>query len=157
MTAHFKFPPIRSREYLDGAKGSPCRVNIPHVCTGDISTVVSAHIRDEHTGKAGKASDTSSVPACQACHDALDGRSITLSREDWLFYALRGIQRTIEDRVRDGTLGLKLDPEPAPMLDRPIKPRKPPSQRQKIAGASNWPPKGSQKLQSRNNLRRNDK
>lgn len=141
--------------YLDGAKGSPCRINIPGVCTGDVATVVSAHIRDEHTGGAVKASDTSSVPCCAACHRVLDGHShIILSREDWLFYALRGIQRTIEDRIRDGTLSLKLDPEPPPLLDRPAKPRKPPEQRTKIKGKSNWPAPGSAKLQSRNNLRK---
>lgn len=157
MTVHFKLPPIRSRAYLDGAKGSACRVNIPGICTGDVSTVVSAHIRDEHFGKGVKASDTSTVPACMACHDALDGRSIILSREDWLFYALRGIQRTIEDRVRDGTLKLKLDPEPPPMLERPVKPRKPREGRQKIVSAPKWPPKGSRKLQSRNTLRKMDR
>lgn len=154
MTAHFRLPPIRSRDYLDGAKGSRCLANIADVCTGDVSTAVSAHVRDEHTGKGVKASDTSSIPMCDACHAIFDGRSGTLSREDWLFYALRGIQRTIEDRVRDGTLGLKLDPEPAPMLDRPVKPRKPPRQRAKVQGASNWPGKGTQKIQSRNDLRR---
>lgn len=69
---------------------------------------------------------------------------------------LRGLQRTIENRVRQGILQLKLDPEPPPLLDRPVKPRKPADKRQKVSGKSNWPAPGSTKIQSRNNLRKRD-
>jgi hypothetical protein len=157
LTAHFRLPPIRSRVYLDGARGSQCTLQIPGCCTGETETVVAAHIKDEHAGRAVKASDISSCDACRACHARADGQDgHPLSKEDWLFYMLRGLQRTLENRIRRGILQLKLDPEPEPMLERKVKPRKPPGQRAEIKGTSNWPATGTQKIKSRNNLRKRD-
>lgn len=129
MTAHFRREPIRSREYLDGAKDQTCVFQIPGICLGGPS--VSCHLRDETFGMAQKADDTSVGDGCQACHDAMDGRSMVLSERDWLFYAFRALQRTIRRRVQQGILRLKLD-APKPAHERPVKPRKPKAQRKKI-------------------------
>jgi hypothetical protein len=130
---------IRSRKYLDGSRGQPCTLQITGVCTGDVETTVAAHIRDETFGMAQKADDTSVVDACGACHDAFDGRThAPLTREEWLEYALRGMQRTIRNRVLRGIVVLALDPERL-SSERPIKPRKPPAERKPIRSRNEWP------------------
>lgn len=96
---------IHSKKYTDAARGQPCTLQIPGVCNGDWSTVVFAHIRDEHKGASIKANDISGCDACHACHAKFDGQSgEPLSKEEWLFYALRGIQRTLENRFAQGIL-----------------------------------------------------
>lgn len=72
-----------------------------------------------------KASDLSVVNGCLQCHDRMDGRSGVLSKEDWLFYALRGLQETLEQRHEAGLLIIPLDPQPV----RTVKERKPRDQR----------------------------
>jgi ribosomal protein L31 len=132
---------LRSRKYLDGARGETCKLRIPGVCNNDSETVVACHIRDRHTGRSIKASDISIVDACSACHDAFDGRSralLGLDRGvDWYFYALRGLQETLENRIARGILPWPADAEPKP---KSPKPRKPKAQRAPIP---------SRKLQSR--------
>lgn len=152
VTAHFRLPPIRSKAYLRAARDQPCSIGIPGVCTGNTETTVGAHIRDEHTGRGVKASDISLCDACAACHAALDFQSgVNLSKEEWLYYALRGMQRTLENRIHRGIISIPLD-EPTPARDKPVKPRKPREQRAKInTGSTNWP---TRKLQSRNDLRK---
>lgn len=129
MAENFRREPIRSRSYLDGAKDQTCVFEIPGICIG--GPAVSCHLRDETFGMAQKADDTSSADGCSACHDAMDGRSIVLSREEWLFYAFRALQRTIRRRIEQGLLKLKLDLQ-TPASDRPIKHRKPKAQRKAI-------------------------
>ena len=132
--------PIRSRKYLSGSRGAPCTLRIVGVCTGDRETTVPAHIRDRHTGRGIKASDLSVADACFACHAVFDGQSgEPLSPEDWLFYALRGLQETLERRREIGLLFVSEDAA-KPFADRPVKPRKPKEQRAKIpARKTDWP------------------
>lgn len=134
---------VRSRKYLDGARGSPCTLRIPDVCTGNVEQTVAAHIRDRHTGRSVKASDLSTCDACAACHDRFDGRSGVLSREDWLVYALRGLQETLERRHAQGLLVVSID------VHRPAaaKPRKPAGERKRIPHGT--PPIPSRPLRSR--------
>lgn len=127
---------VRSKKYRDGARGQGCTLRIPTICTGDVETTVFAHIRDSHTGRSIKASDLSGCDACWACHEIFDSRSKTpagtnLGYEDWFFYALRGLQETLERRVEQGLLRLDID-VPKPFKDRTAKPRKPVEQRQAI-------------------------
>lgn len=130
--------PIRSRDYLDGSRGQPCVFQIPGICIGGTETTVACHLHDETFGMAEKADDTSTGDGCHACHDAMDGRSMVLSREDWLFYAFRALQRTIRNRVLRKIVQIKLD-IPKPASARPVKPRKPVEQRAKINSKSEWP------------------
>lgn len=144
--------PIRSRKYLDGARGETCKLRIVGVCTGDRATTIAAHIRDRHTGRGIKGSDISVVDGCFACHRRFDGQDgEALSREDWQFYALRGLQETLESRVAAGLLFLPQDIV-KPAHERPTPPRKPADQRAKIAPRGFEP--GHRPLQSRNNLRK---
>jgi hypothetical protein len=103
----FRREPIRSRIYLDGARDSRCTFQIPGVCTG--GPTVSCHIRDETHGRGIKADDISTADGCQACHDRIDGRSGILSQNDWLFYALRALQRTLRRRHAQGLLRIDDD------------------------------------------------
>lgn len=98
---------ISSAAYLRASQGQPCTLRIAGVCTGGGEDTVPAHIRDRHQGRSIKASDTSIADACFACHAKFDGRSgAPLNEEDWLFYALRGLQETIENRIERGILKL---------------------------------------------------
>lgn len=127
--------PIRSRKYLDGSRGQPCTLEITGACTGDTETTVACHVRDETFGKSQKADDISTVDACFACHDVFDGRThAPLTKEEWLFYALRGIQRTFRNRVLRKIIIVPLDAERL-SSERPVPKRKPPSQRGKMQSA----------------------
>lgn len=101
---------LSSKAYRDASRGQPCTLRIAGVCTGGGEDTVFAHIRDRHTGRSIKASDISGCDACAACHARFDGRSGVLSYEDWLFYALRALQRTLEARIAAGVLGWPADP-----------------------------------------------
>jgi hypothetical protein len=54
-----------------------------------------------------------------------------LSKEEWLFYALRGLQETLEARFALGLLIVPVDAETL-SSERPVKPRKPKSERKAI-------------------------
>lgn len=147
--------PIRSRKYLDGSRGQPCTLQITGVCTGNVETTVAAHIRDESFGGAQKADDISCADACWACHRVLDGHGrAPLTGEEWLFYALRGLQRTLRNRVLRGIAVIALDIA-KPASDRPTPPRKPKAERAAIPQRKDAWPKG-QKIASRNTLRRKE-
>lgn len=113
---------LRSRKYIDGSRDQRCTLRIAEVCTGGGEDTVFAHIRDRHTGRSIKASDLSGADACGPCHRKFDGQSgEPLSETDWLFYALRGLQETLENRVARGILGFPHDPPPKPKKARPRK------------------------------------
>lgn len=123
---------IRSRKYLDGSRGQPCALQITGVCTGDVETTVAAHIRDETFGKGQKADDISIADACYACHRVFDGHGhAPLTSEEWLFYALRGLQRTLRNRVERKIVIVPLDAERL-SSERPVPARKPKGERKAI-------------------------
>jgi hypothetical protein len=124
MLENFRREPIRSRAYLDGSKDQTCVFAIPGVCV--VGPTVACHLHDETFGMANKADDTSTGDGCMACHDAMDGRSMVLTREDWLFYAFRALQRTIRRRIEQQILRLKLDAPAKPKAPKP-KPDRAPS------------------------------
>lgn len=126
---------LRSQKYLAGSRGAPCAFQIPGVCINRDS--VPCHARDRHTGRSVKASDLSVIDGCPACHDVFDRRAKMpngelISDTDWLFYALRGLQNTLERRVELGLLTVAgFDPLAAPKPRR-IKPRKPKAERRGV-------------------------
>lgn len=141
-------PEIRSRKYLNGSRGQECTLQITRVCTGDAETTIAAHIRDETTAGGQKADDTSIADACFACHRVFDGHGhAPLSKEEWFFYALRGLQRTIRNRVLRKIIIVPLDAERL-SSERPTPARKPRGQRATI------PSNPDRKIQSRNTLRK---
>lgn len=152
----FRREPIRSRKLLDSARGAECTMRVPGVCNCDWSTTVSAHIHDETFGMGEKADDCASVHACAACHAWLDqGLWLgTMSEADMLRLILRAMQRTVRDRILREIMRIDLD-KPKPFAERKTTPRKPKDLRTKVGpsrpleSASNWPPKGSRKIQNR--------
>ena len=145
---------VRSRKYLAGSKGQPCKLRIVGVCTGNVETTIPAHIRDRHTGRSIKASDLSVADACFNCHEVFDRRAKLpsgeyLSDDEWRFYALRGLQDTLEGREAAGLLVVPRDLV-TPHSAKPTPKRKPPEQRAKINSRSDWPQ--GRKLQSKNGL-----
>lgn len=137
---------LHSQKYLAGSRDAPCALQIPGVCIN--RDAVPCHARDRHTGRSIKASDLSVIDGCPACHDVFDRRAKMpngeyISETDWLFYALRGLQDTLERRRE---IGLLFVPEDAAkqFSDRPVPPRKPKSQRRAVGP--------SRKLESRSRL-----
>jgi len=117
---------LSSDKYLRGSKGQPCTFRIPGHCNNDPETVVPCHIRDSHKGGGTKASDISVANGCSGCHSAFDTGMLT--REEWLFYALRGLQETLEQRIEAGLLIFPNDTQ----KEHVPKPRKPKSERKAI-------------------------
>lgn len=143
-----------SPAYLAGSKGAPCTFRIPGACWDDPSTVVPMHIRDRHTGKAKKASDLSVGDGCFGCHEVFDRRAKLpegryLTNEEWLFYALRALQDTLERRKDIGLIVVAGDAELRPRREPAPRPRKPKAERRSIPAGrplesrSTFAPKGS--------------
>ena len=161
MTVHFRLQPIRSKKVLNSAKGSPCSGRFPGICNSNPETTVWAHLNGLSFGKgmSVKAHDIFGLHLCSDCHRYLDvghGTKPLISDATLYRCLLIGVCETYLSLVLRDIIKVPLDPEPPPMLERPVKPRKPPEERQKIQSAPKWPPKGSRKLQSRNTLRRAD-
>lgn len=132
----FRREPLRSEKYLAGSRGATCKLRI--VCAGlpGDETVVPCHAADSHTGRSVKASDISVIDGCRACHDVFDRRARMpngnlISDDEWYFYALRGLQETLEARHEIGLLQIPLD-APRPHHDKPTRPRKPAEKRRPI-------------------------
>lgn len=86
------------------ARGKPCQIRLPNICSRDPATTVLAHIRMAGvTGMGLKAADIFGAWACGACHDAVDGRAQTQYSRDYLRLAhLEGMVRTIAELVKMG-------------------------------------------------------
>ena len=90
------------------AEGEACTLNILGVCNYDPSTVVLCHlpfVAKERDSR--KAPDYCAAYGCSACHDALDGRTMVLSKADKLFYGCRGLIRTLRRMVEKGLITVK--------------------------------------------------
>lgn len=130
--------PIRSRKYLDGARGESCKLRFVGVCNNDRETVVACHIHNASFGMARKADDFSVIDGCANCHRFLDTEAHKISRALLLEHILRGLQETLRNRIDRGLLFLSQD-TPAPHHAKPTKPRKPRDQRAKIQSRTDWP------------------
>ena len=87
----------RSPALLKLARGAPCLVAIEGICTGNRESVVAAHGNWQNLGKGVglKAHDCFIAFACQACHDAIDGRTHHIPKADRRYYWQRGFERTV--------------------------------------------------------------
>ena len=62
--------------YRNAARGQPCTLRIPGICSGNPEQTVGAHLRMFGAAGVGqKPDDLHMVDACAACHSALDDRS----------------------------------------------------------------------------------
>jgi len=148
--------PLRSKKYLNGAKGSPCTFMGP-TCNGNPETTVFAHLNGGAfgKGKGQKAHDIAGLDACFECHSYIDvghGTKPLMSDAEFYWHQLRGVVLTMLQRVRQGILTVPLDPEHL-SHERPTPPRKPPEQRKAIPARVDPWPKG-RKMQTRNSLPR---
>ncbi len=126
--------PLRSKRYLAASRDQTCKFQIPGVCLGGTETVVPCHLRDDHAGGAQKASDSSVADGCFACHAVMDRRAkmpdgFLITNEEWNYYALRGLQRTIEARIVAGVLVWPADIERPPKANSVAAKRKGPKLR----------------------------
>jgi len=75
------------------ARGEECQVRIPNVCNHNPETTVLAHLNGG--GWSMKSHDIHGAYCCSACHDAVDGRSVTQWDQDTLkLWHFEGIIRT---------------------------------------------------------------
>jgi hypothetical protein len=89
---------VRSTAITQSANGQTCTLQIVGQSCAPDETVVLAHIPlPGNHGTALKPDDLCAAYACATCHDLLDGRVPGLKHgsADWLFYALRGMARTL--------------------------------------------------------------
>ncbi len=86
---------VRSKKWLNMARGQDCKMLIPGVCSGDPAETISAHsnlARHGH-GRGIKAHDCFTADACANCHAWLDhGRA---SREDKERAFMAAFERTL--------------------------------------------------------------
>ena len=130
--------PIRSRRYLDGARGAHCTLRFDG-CVDDRDTVVSCHLSDAVFGMARKADDISVVDGCGHCHALLDRRLHGLTDGELYQRLLSALQETQRARFDKGLLIVPVDPVKS-LHDRATKPRKPPEERRSIPQRANpWP------------------
>jgi hypothetical protein len=149
-------PPIRSKKYLNGARGETCKAAFPGICNNDPETVVFAHLNGAAfgKGKGQKAHDIAGLDACSACHAYVDVGHDTkpqMSEGEFYWHLLRGVVLTMLNRARRQIIVVPLDPEHL-SHDKPTRPRKPKAERQAIPHRkTEWP---SRPMRSANNLRR---
>jgi len=65
---------VRSETLMASAKGQPCAVRLPMVCTFNPAQTVLAHLPGIGKGMSTKGSDIHAAFACAACHDGIDRR-----------------------------------------------------------------------------------
>lgn len=150
---------IRSQKVINSARGQACTYRFPGICGGNPETTVWSHLNGWRFGKGMgiKAHDILGAHSCFECHAYLDvghGTKPLISNETLLECVLGGVTETW---VRLIQMGIVIVPLDATKLssERPIKPRKPREQRQKIHSKTEWP-KG-RKLQSANTLRKSER
>jgi hypothetical protein len=127
---------IRSTKVLRSAKGQPCSARFPGICNGNADTTVWAHLNGAAFGKGAwiKAHDVLGFHACYSCHAYYDvghGTKAWLDNETLLECILRAVCETWVRLITAGIIFVPQD-EPKPFADRPVKPRKPKSERRPV-------------------------
>lgn len=93
-----------------GHHDAHCMLNIAGVCDGQGCVLCHIRIAGE-VGGAQKPDDVCATFGCTACHTALDGNGTTKGlvrgSQDWLFYSLRGMARTLRWWHEHGFLTIK--------------------------------------------------
>lgn len=132
---------IRSKKVRDSAKGAECSLRLPSICQGGTETTVWAHLNGSAFGKGAgvKAHDIFGFPACLSCHTAYDLHTHGLPDGEIYRYLLEAVCESYLRLVQRGIVIVPQDIE-TPLMDRPIKARKPKGERVKIGSAKRvWP------------------
>lgn len=84
-----KTEPKRNPHLLAMARGMPCLLRVPGVCSGSRDATVACHSNLSIHGKAGarKADDQYTVWGCAACHEWLDRGNATAAQKEAVFMA----------------------------------------------------------------------
>lgn len=122
--------PIRSRHYLDGAKGECCKLRFEG-CPDDGTMAMSCHLTGVTRGMQRKEHDILVVDGCLYCHTLLDTRRTGLSEGEIAIVVLRALSETLVARHAAERLTVKLD-KPKRVHDRKAKPRRPKNDRAKV-------------------------
>lgn len=142
---------IRSSAIRDHAKGKPCLIRLGYgICWGGTDTTVFCHLNSSAFGKgmAQKATDLAGFHGCAGCHAYVDtghGTKPKMSDAELERAMMVAVVRTWTLLVNDGVLSLKVDKP----KQRRIKPKEQRGPSRPMQSASNWPPKGTRKIQSR--------
>ena len=89
------------------ARGQPCTLRVPGVCTGDPETTVACHVQAPGMGvMGGKASDLHVIHACASCHAVLDHRDRWAEAEIGWDDVLRALIETQSRLMREGLIRL---------------------------------------------------
>jgi hypothetical protein len=144
---------IRSRKVLDSARGQPCSARFPGICNGDPTTTVWAHLNGAAFGKGAsiKAHDILGFHACHSYYDVGHGTRPVLSDEALLECILSAVCETYVRLVRAQIVIVPIDPEHL-SHDRPVKPRKPRTDRKPIP--QRHEPIPSRPMQSRSSFQK---
>lgn len=96
------------------ARDRPCMVRVPDICTYGGEDTVLAHYRMAGlSGMGQKPDDRFGAWACHACHDAIDGRGVSvykgidargLTRDDLRLLHAEGVFRTQQQLISEGKL-----------------------------------------------------
>jgi len=88
------------------AKGRPCMVRVPEVCTGGGEDTVLAHYRlAGYCGTGLKPDDWMGAWCCYACHDAIDGRNTHgIDHTDLRLFHAEGVLRTQQQLKKEGKI-----------------------------------------------------
>lgn len=76
------------------AKGQPCQVRLPGICSFDPAKTILAH--QNGGGMARKTPDFMGAFCCTDCHSIVDGGKHCLTREAVMLYFYQGVFRTQE-------------------------------------------------------------
>ena len=89
----------------DSARGQPCMIRLPGICSGGTETTVLAHINGG--GMALKKPDLLGAFACDKCHGVVDGKIPTDMPEHIIeLHHWQAVGRTIEWWVENGYIEL---------------------------------------------------
>jgi hypothetical protein len=95
---------IVSSKLRASAKGQPCALAIPGICSHDPEQTVLCHLPSEVKGGATKSDDFFACFGCLNCHQSIDNHR--LSREESLYYSLRALARTWRFWVTSGLISV---------------------------------------------------
>jgi hypothetical protein len=90
----------------DAARGQPCQIRVPGICSFNPEQTVLAHFRMAGLcGTGMKPLDLIGAHACDPCHSAVDGRAKTAFTHDQLrLMHLEGMARTLNALHKRGLL-----------------------------------------------------
>ncbi|WP_067097900.1 DUF1364 domain-containing protein [Marinomonas atlantica] len=94
---------VVSKKIRNSARGQDCALRIPGVCNFNPETTVLAHV-GRNRGMSIKCHDTFAVYACDSCHMAIDGHSMTMDRGTKAQYVLDAVEETQAKLLEQGLI-----------------------------------------------------